>query len=568
MTRLEMLQAAQSLNGLAILLGFKPKALAYLLYKQPVTLKYSTFTVAKRSGGTRTINTPNAALKELQARVSDLLQDCISDINKNRGIDSAVAHGFRRKCSIITNAGCHRKKRFVFNLDLEDFFGTINFGRVRGFFINNNNFQLNDKVATVLAQICCHNNSLPQGAPSSPVVSNLLGHILDMRLVRLAEAYGCDYSRYADDLTFSTNERSFPTAIARKSKGTGDWSPGKKLTSEITRAGYSINASKTRMQYTQSRQDVTGLVVNAKVNVAADYVKNVRAMAHSLFSTGAYWRTEFSQDAAGDLVENLVLGTIEQLRGMLSFIENVKGSWWSETKPRPASLMSYEKTHRDFLFYEKCFGNQLPTIFFEGRTDNIYIRAALERLYANYPELVEKKGTRFEFKLSFVNYTDTTARKLGLAGGSGDFNNFITKYEEFWSKYKATPSPNPVILFIDNDEGAKGVYGCLRSKYKHVVTTNEPFIHVTKNLYVIATPKKPNGEETMIEDFFPSNVLSMTLNGKKFNPGKSFNSKSEFGKVLFAEKVVRPNRASINFSAFGPILDRIRDCISDYATKA
>ena len=143
---------------------------------------------------------PADDLKLLQRRLSKLLQDCISDANKEKGWNDSYVHGFMRKRSIVSNAELHRNRRFVFNLDLEDFFGTINFGRVRGFFLKNRTFQLHPKVATILV-IACHNNSLPQGSPCSPVISNLVGHILDVRLCNLASATGCTYTRYADDIT-------------------------------------------------------------------------------------------------------------------------------------------------------------------------------------------------------------------------------------------------------------------------------------------------------------------------------------------------------------------------------
>src|SRR5205085_12448911 len=138
-----------------------------------------------------------------------------------------------------------RHRRWVFNLDLEEFFPSINFGRVRGFFLKNRDFELNVDVATVLAQIACHENSLPQGSPCSPVISNLVGHLLDMRLVKLASEAGCTYSRYADDLTFSTNKAEFPPAIAVPSGDKGIdshlWLPGKALEWQIQRSGFGIN---------------------------------------------------------------------------------------------------------------------------------------------------------------------------------------------------------------------------------------------------------------------------------------------------------------------------------------
>jgi RNA-directed DNA polymerase len=94
----------------------------------------------------------------------------------------------------------------VLNLDLQNFFPSLHFGRVRGFFLNNNYFKLAEPVATILAQIACNDGALPQGSPCSPILSELLTHFLDMRLVRVAARNKCSYTRYADDITFSTND--------------------------------------------------------------------------------------------------------------------------------------------------------------------------------------------------------------------------------------------------------------------------------------------------------------------------------------------------------------------------
>lgn len=92
------------------------------------------------------------------------------------------------------------------------------------------NFQLNQSVATVVAQIACHENQLPQGSPCSPVISNLIGNLLDMRLVKLAKRERCTFSRYVDDITFSTNQVGFPPEIAvRDPQAVGGWRVGRRL---------------------------------------------------------------------------------------------------------------------------------------------------------------------------------------------------------------------------------------------------------------------------------------------------------------------------------------------------
>ena len=198
-----------------------------------------------------------------------------------------IAHGFKEGFSIATNAAFHRNKRYVFNLDLKDYFPSINLGRVLGFFIKDRNFSLDPRIATIIAQIACHHNQLPQGSPCSPVISNLITHILDLKLNKLARSERCSYTRYADDLTFSTNEKQFPNSIARLvSESSDKWVAGDKLTARIFRSGFRINELKTRMQHCDSRQDTTGLIVNKKINVRHEYYKQTRAMCHHLFTEG------------------------------------------------------------------------------------------------------------------------------------------------------------------------------------------------------------------------------------------------------------------------------------------
>jgi len=225
----------------------------------------------------------------VQSRLSELLQDCVEEINKEKNRKDRIAHGFKRRRSIITNARQHRHRRYLFNLDIEDFFPSINFGRVRGFFMKDRNFQLEKSVATVIAQIACHANSLLQGSPCSPVISNLIAHPMDVTLVALASAAGCTYSKYADDLSFSTNKKEFPPNIATPSENDPHrWLPGKQLQRLIEHGGFKINESKSHMQYRTSRQEVTGLVVNKKINVRTEYRRNARAMVHKLVRTGSF----------------------------------------------------------------------------------------------------------------------------------------------------------------------------------------------------------------------------------------------------------------------------------------
>jgi RNA-directed DNA polymerase len=568
MTKLEQLKAATNRIALASLLGFKPKSLSYIVYKKLPAFKYFPFQIQKRSGGVRTINAPAADLKKLQQRLSGLLQDCVSDINEGKKISGAISHGFRRKKSIITNARCHRGKRWVFNIDLADFFDTINFGRVRGFFLKNNNFNLAPEVATTIAQIACHNNALPQGSPCSPVISNLVAHVLDIRLAKLAEEHGCDYSRYADDLTFSTNKARFPTEVAkRKAHGSDEWEVGKALAKLIQKSGFTINAVKTRMQYCDSRQDVTGLVVNSKINVRCEYERTARAMVHRLLTTGAFYTVKYEPDLFGEMMPKQEPGSLNQLQGILSFVDHVKKSNWNESNLRPEKRVGYECTYRDFLFHKEFYASDVPTILFEGKTDRIYFKCAIRSLVAKVPKLAQKLGNKVEYKVRFMSYTDTTARMLNLSGGTGELNRLISVYDREWKKHLAGHLKQPVIIVIDNDSGSKGIFEAIKNVAKKPVSGGEKFIHICHNLYVVLTPKAPGGGDTMIEDFFEKVVLDEKHNGKSFNPNKPPGSTKHYGKYIFAERIVRPNQHKINFSKFYPILKRIEGAIGDYASK-
>lgn len=300
---LPQLRKATSLNDLAELLQCKPSTLSYILYKKRDCDKYDEFFIPKKSGGFRKITKPRKNLKRIQTSLGHLLSKCHDEIGAVAGHKGKrqLSHGFRKDYSIITNAMNHTNKRHVFNIDLENFFPSIHFGRVRGFFIKNDHFKLNPIVATIIAQIACHKNELPQGSPCSPVISNLIAHALDIRIANLAKKAKCTYSRYADDLTFSTNQREFPSLIAKLD---GDeWVPGKKLRTEIARALFFINPEKTSLQHKHRRQVATGLIINKKVNVRREYYKRARTMCYSLFETGKFYIHGKHEHAAVDATE-------------------------------------------------------------------------------------------------------------------------------------------------------------------------------------------------------------------------------------------------------------------------
>lgn len=198
-----MINEIKSRNELADFLEISRSRLTYLLYVKHIDSMYTSFEIPKKSGGTRSINAPNKELKLIQSRLTSKLYEYRLKLNEK--YNNNVSQAFEKEKSIFTNAKVHRKKRFIVNVDLENFFDNIHFGRVRGYFQKNKDFQLSKEVATVIAQLTCFKGSLPQGAPTSPIISNYICNIFDLRIIKLAKKYKLDYTRYADDLTFSTN---------------------------------------------------------------------------------------------------------------------------------------------------------------------------------------------------------------------------------------------------------------------------------------------------------------------------------------------------------------------------
>ncbi len=563
-----LLRKAQSLHDVANLLGVQPAHLAYVLYKKPAVLKYQVFSIPKKFGGVRTIHAPIADLKLIQSRLAALLLACSDELTEKYG--RKAVHGFASGRSILTNAHSHRGRVHVFNLDLSDFFGSFNFGRVRGYFIRDSDFSLDPSVATVIAQIACHNNALPQGGPTSPVITNLIGNILDRRVARLAQRAKCVYTRYADDLTFSTNLSEFPQDIAVLDSG--EWRVGEKLQRLITTSGFVVNASKVRMQYADSRQLVTGLVVNQKANVPSDYRASLRAMAHRLFRRGhfhhEFWTTN---PATGVRVLNSTLGTEAQLQGMFAHVEHVDRFNCQVRDKTETDAPGRKQLYQRLFHFVQFFAAPTPVILCEGKTDNVYLLHAIRARAALFPELasVDTKSGAVSLNLRLYKYLNKSAgRVLQLSGGQGELGKFIARYVADIRRYfkAAASSQYPVIILVDHDSGGKQVYGAAIKVVKKPLEMNKAFEHLTGNLYLVCTPLVGGATESCIEDCFDPATLAIELSGKKFNyKNQAIDESSEYGKAYFAQHVVKPNASTIDFSGFDELLDRVRQVLNHYA---
>lgn len=255
------------------LLGVPYSTLQALIYPAP---PYKTFTIAKRNGTPRFINEPRRRLKVLQERV-------LAFLYKNAGQPKPCIHGFTPKRSIVTNAEkhCSPKTHHLLNIDIEDFFPSITFYRVRGL-LQKQPFSCSYEVATVLAHLCTFNGVLPQGAPTSPLLANLICRSLDRDLMNLAKRHRATYTRYADDITFSFSVRhsgSLPANICTFDSGI--LTLGEELRSLFTSNSFRINPNKSRLSTRQHRLEVTGITINEFPNVKRIFIDRIRGALHA-----------------------------------------------------------------------------------------------------------------------------------------------------------------------------------------------------------------------------------------------------------------------------------------------
>ncbi len=255
---------------IAKLLDINLQTLIYHLYRVPESKRYKTFEIPKNLGGTRTISAPVTTLKIIQRKLNQVLQGIYKPRN--------AVHSYIHHKSILSNVSKHSPNVLIFNIDLKDFFPSIHLGRVIGLF-KHSPLNCDPIVAKTLAQICCFNRALPQGAPTSPIISNMICAKMDKELSQLARKYDCNYTRYADDITFST-EDSFPTAIV-KFNTDGQLEVGDELKEIISTNSFEINRDKVTLRNKDRRQIVTGLVINEFPNVRREYVRKIRAMLHA-----------------------------------------------------------------------------------------------------------------------------------------------------------------------------------------------------------------------------------------------------------------------------------------------
>lgn len=267
--------------------------------------KYKTFTIPKKSGGVRIISSPcNNSYKQLLRCINILLTSLYYPTDN--------AHGFIRGRSVVTNATEHVGNKYQLNIDLKDFFTSIQRKRIIQT-LEHSTFQFKPEIAYIIASICCNRikNSknkiafvLPQGSPASPILTNIVCQRLDWELNALAAQSGLTYTRYADDITFSSNEYKF--------------TPNCHIYQEIKRIIYkqrfNINFDKVRFNTIGSRMEVTGLIVGEnKVNVPRKYILGIKNLLH-------IWQKYGSEAAEKKFLKNEKSHQTSHLPGLDNFI--------------------------------------------------------------------------------------------------------------------------------------------------------------------------------------------------------------------------------------------------------
>lgn len=274
--------------------------------------KYNSYLIAKKKKGVREINAPVGQLKQVQKKINQHLQGVYSTIRPH------CSNGFILKPSknemqpnIIENAKPHVGKNYVLNMDIKDFFSSISSKQIFSIF-RNAPFDFNTEIAKALTFLTTFNNCLPQGAPSSPILSNFACLKLDQQLSDFAIKNNMSYTRYADDLTFSSNNQFTSEHIISIEKF-------------LKHEGFESNKKKFRIRSSNKKQIVTGLIVNDKVNVDRKMMRLVRAILYDLEKNGIKNAAAKHYKISAPPTFEQETKFIQKISGLISFIQQIRG---------------------------------------------------------------------------------------------------------------------------------------------------------------------------------------------------------------------------------------------------
>lgn len=266
---------------LSLLMGINLATLNYYLVNTDEF--YNEIKIPKKNGRYRVISMPSYNLKKIQRWVLDNILYNIKVHNK--------ATGFVRNRSIVDNAKYHVKKDVVVNIDISNFFPSIDFNKVFYMFYN---LGYTKELCYVLSKLLTYKDTLPQGAPSSPYIANIIMLNIDLRLDGLAKKINSDYTRYADDITISGN-RDIVVHVPF-------------IKSIIESQGFKVNLDKLKIQYRKSRQEVTGLVVNDRLSVKKELKKSLRQHIYFCKKFGVYGHLKYTGNEGKSFYKEYLYG--------------------------------------------------------------------------------------------------------------------------------------------------------------------------------------------------------------------------------------------------------------------
>lgn len=363
------------------LFSFSMKQLTYYCNPNKVRGRYHHFSIPKKSGGQRNISAPSRGLSHILYYVNIILKAIYQP--------SDYTMGFVEGRGVVDNASRHIGQNYVFNTDLENFFSSIEQPRVwKRFQLAPFNF--NKQIANILAGLCCIREKkedgkfiyiLPQGAPTSPLITNAICDKLDRRLSGLARRFGLHYSRYADDITFSSMHNvyhengEFQTELKRIIEG----------------QGFRMNIGKTRLQKLGQRQEVTGLTISNRVNTSSEYVAEIRNLLHIWEKYGyndafkrfyPQYKIKKGHVKNGEpMLENVLYGKLQYLKMVKGYKDPVYSALQARydrlTSPINAEINQTLDYLRSFTIaeFEEIVGS--PINYCLSKDNNLYGKAML-----------------------------------------------------------------------------------------------------------------------------------------------------------------------------------------------
>lgn len=257
---------------------------------------YTLRKIPKKSGGFRTILEPDFLLKTVQKQILHQILEHLSV--------SECACAYRNGISLAANASPHVGKEKLLKMDIKDFFGNITYISVYQHAFPGTIFP--PPARTLLASLCCYDSILPQGAPTSPYISNLVMKPFDDYMENWCRFRNISYTRYCDDLTFSG---SFNTDEVFS-----------KVSSFLRRLGFEVNRRKTRICTRGSRQEVTGLTVNDKISVSKEYRRRLRQEWHYITRYGIQDHLIRTGRSPADLTDSAIEKYLLRLAGQAAHI--------------------------------------------------------------------------------------------------------------------------------------------------------------------------------------------------------------------------------------------------------